>query len=124
MQVALTSVYNDTTAITNTEQALSKMVATYASNTWHYNDGLHYPDLHHAFIFRNLGGGLTVFGGLCSSQHGYGVSSGIEGSLATFPYGEMYWVREEPFLRLLGTRYYCYILFALNLCFHFIPIQY
>ena len=85
------------------------MKATYANDTWHYTDGSHYPDLHHAFIFRSIGGGIASLEAVCSSQIGYGVSSGMDGSLAQAQSGAMYWVREEPILLLLGTRYYCCI---------------
>ena len=85
------------------------MKETYAADTWHYKDSSHDPDLHHAFIFRSIGGGIASLKAVCSSQIGYGVSSGMVGSLAQAQSGAMYWVREEPILLLLGTRYYCCI---------------
>ena len=100
------------------------MAATYSNGTWHYNDGSHYPDLHHAFIFRSIGGGIAYLNAVCSSWIGYGVSSGMVGSLAQIQTGDMYWVREEPFSFLSVHGPTVVSLFALNLCFHFIPIQY
>eukprot|EP01082_Thalassiosira_pseudonana_P005220 g4797.t1 g4797 contig17:57986-65940(-) len=90
LHIALTTVY-DTLAITNTQEAIDLMKATYANDTWHYTDGSHYPDLHHAFIFRSIGGGIASLEAVCSSQIGYGVSSGMVGSLAQAQSGAMYW---------------------------------
>ncbi|EED89945.1 predicted protein [Thalassiosira pseudonana CCMP1335] len=90
LHIALSIVYD---AVTNTQEAIDLMKETYAADTWHYKDGSHDPDLHHAFIFRSIGGGIASLKAVCSSQIGYGVSSGMVGSLAQAQSGAMYWVR-------------------------------
>ena len=62
-------------------QALDNMTDTYGSTEgWHYTSPLGIvPDLHHALLTKKLGGGLANLGQICSSQKGFGLSSGLQG---------------------------------------------
>ena len=65
LHIAKTSIY-DSSAITNTDQALDFMRSTYGDpTTWHYTDPVSgmQPDLHHGIFRKSLGGGKFIFAG-------------------------------------------------------------
>ena len=51
-----------------------------ASVGWHYTspDGIK-PDLHHALLSKNLGGGIAYIGVICNSTVGFGLSAELSG---------------------------------------------
>jgi hypothetical protein len=65
------------------------MTSIYSRTSWHYTsqEGIQ-PDLHHALLKKNLGGGIAWLvyvngvtdGVICSPELGFGVSSGISGN--------------------------------------------
>eukprot|EP00804_Cyclotella_cryptica_P019493 CCRYP_006643-RF/>CCRYP_006643-RF protein AED:0.13 eAED:0.13 QI:170/0.76/0.85/1/0.61/0.71/14/191/939 len=77
---------------TSTSGALDVMVNQYSSQSWHYVDPItgESPDLHHAILYKSLGGGIAYLGAVCNSNYGYGVSAGIRGSMSDLG-GEMFW---------------------------------
>ncbi|KAL3788265.1 hypothetical protein HJC23_011897 [Cyclotella cryptica] len=89
LHIAKTTLYDSQTLAAD---ALDVMHNHYSSQSWHYvdpNTG-ESPDLHHAILYRGLNGGIAFLGTICSSRWGYGVSSGIQGSLSQLG-GEMFW---------------------------------
>jgi hypothetical protein len=51
-----------------------------ASDGWHYTSpGGIKPDLHHALLSRNLGGGIAYMGVICDSSGGFGLSASLSG---------------------------------------------
>ena len=71
----------------NTETALNAMVAKFGRSSsvgWHYTSpsGIE-PDLHHALLNRDLGGGRAYIGTICSSSNGFGVSGGLMGNFVS-----------------------------------------
>jgi hypothetical protein len=69
----------------NTEPALNAMVAKFGrSSGWHYTSpfGIK-PDLHHALLKRDLGGGRAYIGTICDSSWGFGVSGGLKGNFVS-----------------------------------------
>lgn len=71
--------------------ALMKMQETYEDGSWHYTSGSgHQPDLHHGIFAKDMHGGIAYVGAICSSWYGYGVSSGVVGSLTDID-GSMFW---------------------------------
>jgi hypothetical protein len=72
----------DTT--TNTGGALDIMTTRYARSAvdgWHYTspEGIK-PDLHHALLSNNLGGGIAYMGVICDSSGGFGLSASLRGN--------------------------------------------
>lgn len=66
---------------TNIFDALSTMMSTYSRSSWHFTSptGVK-PDLHHALLSKNLGGGIAYVGVICSSTYGFGLSASLSGS--------------------------------------------
>ncbi len=52
-----------------------------ASVGWHYTspDGIK-PDLHHALLSKNLGGGIAYMAVICDSSAGFGLSAELSGN--------------------------------------------
>jgi hypothetical protein len=52
-----------------------------SDGSWHYASpsGVQ-PDLHHALLSRNLGGGIAYLGVLCNPNFGFGLSASLSGS--------------------------------------------
>jgi hypothetical protein len=50
-------------------------------SSWHYTspEGIQ-PDLHHALLSKNLGGGIAYPGVICNSNFGFGLSANLDGS--------------------------------------------
>ncbi|KAL7519300.1 hypothetical protein ACHAWX_004085, partial [Stephanocyclus meneghinianus] len=69
------------------------MEDTFSSSTnWHYTDpNGHQPDLHHALLYESRHGGIATLGAVCDPSSGFGVSSGIQGSLTDVNIGALYW---------------------------------
>eukprot|EP00804_Cyclotella_cryptica_P014973 CCRYP_000585-RC/>CCRYP_000585-RC protein AED:0.21 eAED:0.21 QI:277/0.75/0.8/1/0.75/0.8/5/0/555 len=90
LHISKTSMYN---TVGNVAQALQLMESTYGSSTnWHYTDpNGQPPDLHHAILYRSLGGGIAYLGTVCNSRLGFAVSSGVQGSLTDINNGALYW---------------------------------
>ena len=79
LHIALNDIYDSTT---NTGQALGIMADTYnKTSSWHYTspEGIH-PDLHHALLSKNLGGGIAYVSTICNHDYGFGLSAGLSGS--------------------------------------------
>ncbi|KAL7517715.1 hypothetical protein ACHAWX_002611 [Stephanocyclus meneghinianus] len=89
LHIAKTTLYDGQTS---TSGALDVMYNQYSSQSWHYVDPItgESPDLHHAILYRSIGGGIAYLGTVCDSDYGYGVSAGIQGSMSDFG-GEMFW---------------------------------
>ena len=51
---------------------------------WHYTspEGIQ-PDLHHALLSRDLGGGIAYLGQICNSDYGFGLSTTLSGDYAS-----------------------------------------
>ncbi len=67
---------------TSTDGALDTMLSIFASAAgWHYTspEGIK-PDLHHALLSKNLGGGIAYLGQICSSSYGFGLSANLSGN--------------------------------------------
>ena len=61
---------------TSTEAALSTMRSIYSRSSWHFTSPTGVtPDLHHALLSKNLGGGIAYVGVICSSTNGFGLSA-------------------------------------------------
>ncbi|KAL3803899.1 hypothetical protein HJC23_004061 [Cyclotella cryptica] len=89
LHIAKTTLYDSETS---TAGALDVMYNQYSSSSWHYVDPVtgESPDLHHAILYRSLGGGIAYLGAVCNSYLGYGVSGGVEGSISDLG-GGMFW---------------------------------
>ncbi|KAL7518619.1 hypothetical protein ACHAWX_004271 [Stephanocyclus meneghinianus] len=89
LHIAKTTLYDSQTS---TSGALDVMYNQYSSQTWHYVEPTtgESPDLHHAILYRSLGGGIAYLGAVCSSYIGYGVSADVQGSMSDLG-GEMFW---------------------------------
>ena len=87
VEIALSPLY-DSGDVKDTSTGLAKMKDTYGAPTWHYTDG-NGIDLHHALLHRYLGGGRAFLGAICDPQIGFGISSGIAGTISDI--GSMYW---------------------------------
>jgi hypothetical protein len=62
--------------------ALEDMQSKYAnSSSWHFTSpaGIK-PDLHHALLSKNFGGGIANEGVICDSENGFGLSADLNGS--------------------------------------------
>jgi hypothetical protein len=71
--------------MTTTAVALESMRARYGSTVgWHYTSpsGIK-PNLHHALLGKNMGGGIAYLGAICRSDYGFGVSTGIVGNFVS-----------------------------------------
>ena len=84
LHISLTTAYN---SMTDTSTALDAMTAKFGRSStvgWHYTSptGIK-PDLHHALLNRDLGGGRASLGVICSSSSGFGVSGGIVGNFVS-----------------------------------------
>ena len=69
-------------ASANTMEALTAMRSKYArTDGWHYTSpsGI-MPDLHHALLSRNLGGGIAYLGTICNPNYGFGLSASLNGN--------------------------------------------
>eukprot|EP00584_Thalassiosira_punctigera_P000888 CAMPEP_0172536456 /NCGR_PEP_ID=MMETSP1067-20121228/8218_1 /TAXON_ID=265564 ORGANISM="Thalassiosira punctigera, Strain Tpunct2005C2" /NCGR_SAMPLE_ID=MMETSP1067 /ASSEMBLY_ACC=CAM_ASM_000444 /LENGTH=1048 /DNA_ID=CAMNT_0013321535 /DNA_START=304 /DNA_END=3450 /DNA_ORIENTATION=- len=82
IHIALSSLYNNAT---NTAQGLNIMESTYGGTSWHYVG----TDLHHALLHKSLGGGRATIGAICDPEQGFGISTGIDGTINDI--GPMYW---------------------------------
>jgi hypothetical protein len=63
--IAKTTIYDSQTT---TSGALGVMMSQYSNaNAWHYTDSVtgETPDLHHAILYKNLGGGIAYVGAIC-----------------------------------------------------------
>jgi hypothetical protein len=78
LHIDLNTNYN---TATSTSAALSTMMSTYSRSSWHFTSptGVK-PDLHHALLSKNLGGGVAYVGVICSSTYGFGLSASLSGS--------------------------------------------
>ena len=70
-------------ASTSTSAALTQMRTLYsrtATQGWHYisPNGIK-PDLHHAVLGKNLGGGIAYVSVICNSNYGFGLSASLSG---------------------------------------------
>jgi len=67
----------------STSAALTTMRTIFArtGGNWHYTSpsGVK-PDLHHALLSKNLGGGIAFIGVICRSDYGFGLSASLSGS--------------------------------------------
>jgi hypothetical protein len=82
LHISLTTAYN---SMADTSTAIDAMLAKFGSSVgWHYTSpsGIK-PDLHHALLRRDLGGGIAYLGTICNSNYGFGVSSGIVGNFVS-----------------------------------------
>eukprot|EP00804_Cyclotella_cryptica_P019111 CCRYP_019454-RA/>CCRYP_019454-RA protein AED:0.10 eAED:0.10 QI:0/0.93/0.88/1/0.87/0.88/17/304/1304 len=88
LHIAKTNIYDGAADVT---VALDIMKEQYSGSTWHYTDPVsgQNPDLHHALLYRTPRAGYATVGGVCDSRIGYGVSSGVQGTLANV--GTVYW---------------------------------
>ncbi|KAL7533372.1 hypothetical protein ACHAXR_005194, partial [Thalassiosira sp. AJA248-18] len=92
LKIDINGIY-DVETVTTARNALDLMKATYAdANTWHFidPDTSVVPDLHHALLGKNLGGGIAYIDAVCNSNWGYGVSGGIVGTISDID-GSTYW---------------------------------
>ena len=89
LHIAKTNIYDGAADVTG---ALDVMKKQYSGSTWHYSDPVsgQNPDLHHALLYRTPRAGYATVGGVCDSRIGYGVSSGIQGTLVNI--GTVYWL--------------------------------
>jgi hypothetical protein len=74
-------------ASTSTSAALTQMRTIYsrtATQGWHYTspNGIK-PDLHHAVLGKNLGGGIAYVGVICRQDYGFGLSASLSGGYAS-----------------------------------------
>jgi hypothetical protein len=78
LHIDLNTNYN---TATSTSTALSTMRSIYSRSSWHFTSptGVK-PDLHHALLSKNLGGGIAYIGVICSSTYGFGLSASLSGS--------------------------------------------
>jgi hypothetical protein len=70
LHIAKTTIYDSKTT---TSGALGVMMSQYSNaNGWHYTDSVtgETPDLHHAILYRSLGGGIAYLSAICSSEYG------------------------------------------------------
>ena len=66
----------------DTSAALDTMRSIYSrSSSWHFTlqTGIK-PDLHHALLSKNLGGGVAYMGVICNSNYGFGLSASLSGT--------------------------------------------
>ena len=48
---------------------------------WHYTSSTGVkPDLHHALLSKNMGGGIAYVGVICDSDYGFGLSASLSGN--------------------------------------------
>ncbi len=61
------------------------------SSGWHYTSpsGIK-PDLHHALLGEDLGGGIAWLGVVCSSSLGFGISGNLEGNFVSMSNAVVY----------------------------------
>jgi hypothetical protein len=81
LHISLTTAYD---SAIDSGAALDTMTANFGSVGWHYTSpsGIK-PDLHHALLRRDLGGGIAYVGTICNSNFGFGVSGGIVGNFVS-----------------------------------------
>lgn len=90
LHISKTTIYDNESS---TSGALNVMMNQYSdSSAWHYSDPVtgETPDLHHAILYKSLGGGIAYLSAVCNSGYGYGVSAGVKGSMQDIG-GEMFW---------------------------------
>ena len=80
LHINLNTNYAAETSISN---ALNKMVALWGrpnGEPWHYisSTGV-MPDLHHALLGMDLGGGIAYRGVICRPDYGFGLSASLSG---------------------------------------------
>jgi len=68
----------DSAASTSAALATMRTIFARAGGNWHYTSpsGVK-PDLHHALISRDLGGGIAYVGVICHSDYGFGLSASL-----------------------------------------------
>jgi hypothetical protein len=95
LHIAKTNIYDSAADVT---AALDIMKKQYSGSTWHYSDPVsaQNPDLHHALLYRTPRAGYATVGGVCDSRIGYGVSSGVQGTLVNI--GTVYWLVTKLYL--------------------------
>ena len=72
-------------------EAIDTMMAIYSRTSWHYTSPLGInPDLHHALLGRELGGGAAYPGKICDPGWGFGVSGGVKGSFVSLDNGAVW----------------------------------
>lgn len=81
LNVLAISVSTDYDSAKKFGEVLTKMKDTYGGDSWHYTSpsGVN-PDLHHAILGKDLGGGVAYGAVLCNPNHGFGVSAGLKGN--------------------------------------------
>jgi hypothetical protein len=70
LHIAKTALYDNES---NTKSALDVMFNKYSNqNTWHYTNPVtgETPDLHHAILYKSLGGGRAYLSAVCDSRWG------------------------------------------------------
>ena len=67
-----------------TSDALHYMRNTFGRTSsvgWHYTSSTGVkPDLHHALLSKNMGGGIAYVGVICDSDYGFGLSASLSGN--------------------------------------------
>ena len=71
----------DSAASTSAALATMRTIFARTGGNWHYTSpsGVK-PDLHHALLSRNLGGGIAYVGVICREDYGFGLSASLSGS--------------------------------------------
>jgi hypothetical protein len=67
---------------TSTSVALTTMRTIFGSTTgWHFTSpsGIQ-PDIHHALLSKDMGGGIAYIGVICCSDFGFGLSGSLSGA--------------------------------------------
>ena len=69
-------------AETSTSNALNKMLFLWSrpyGGSWHSTFSGVMPDLHHALLGKNMGGGIAYVGVICRPDYGFGLSASLSG---------------------------------------------
>jgi hypothetical protein len=79
----------------SSQKALSIMRSNYAGDV-NFGDGDVEIDIHHAFLGKDLGGGIAYVGAICDKSIGFGLVSHMAGDFVTEPnvQGTVRWIRD------------------------------
>jgi hypothetical protein len=80
---------------TDSQNALNIMMSKYAGDD-NFGEGDGAIDIHHAFLGKNLGGGIAYLGVLCNKLYGFGLVSLMAGDFINDPnvQGTVRWIRD------------------------------
>jgi hypothetical protein len=96
LQIYSTTALDPYSGASNSQNALNIMRSNYAGDNFGEGDGE--IDIHHAFLGKNLGGGIAYLGVLCDKSYGFGLVSVMAGDFITSNdpsvQGTVRWIRD------------------------------